>query len=56
MLDAIRRDFPERRAFLAHRRGPSFRHLSVEVVRRDAALKTLCFFGLAATGPLTKSN
>jgi len=28
--------------FLAHRRGLSFRNLSVEVVRRDAALKTLC--------------
>jgi hypothetical protein len=24
------------------RRGPSFRNLSVEIVRRDAALKTLC--------------
>jgi hypothetical protein len=27
---------------LAHRRGPSFRNLSAEIVRRDAALKTPC--------------
>src|SRR6266850_364286 len=27
---------------LAHRRGPAFRNLSVEIVHRDAALKTLC--------------
>jgi hypothetical protein len=32
--------------FLAHRRGLSFRNLSVEVVRRDAALKTLCINAL----------
>jgi hypothetical protein len=32
--------------FLAHRRGLSFRNLSVEVVRRDAALKTLCIVAL----------
>ena len=33
---------PECRAFLAHRRGLAFRNPSVENVRRDAALKTLC--------------
>jgi hypothetical protein len=29
---------------LAHRRGLSFRNLSVEVVRRDAALKRSAFW------------
>ena len=31
--------------FLAHPRGLAFRNLSVEIVRRDAALKTLCIPG-----------